>query len=137
MVTFACSFSMLIPRTTTDSIFGCSSVTIVPGLLFRLLLTSNFTPNFLANSTDLDCITLEPEEAISNISSYEISLIFLAFFTTLGSQVYTPSTSVSIWQRSASMAAAIAIAVRSDPPLPSVVIRPSGLLPWNPASMTI
>ena len=36
---------------------------------------------------------------------------------------------LSIWQRAASMAAAIAIAVRSDPPLPSVVIRPSGLLP--------
>ena len=35
--------------------------------------------------------------------------------------------------RSAPKAAAKATAEVSDPPRPSVVIRPSGLIPWNPA----
>jgi hypothetical protein len=37
-------------------------------------------------------------------------------------------------QRSAPKAAAKATAVVSDPPRPSVVIRPSGLMPWKPAT---
>jgi hypothetical protein len=37
-------------------------------------------------------------------------------------------------QRSAPKAAAKATAVVSDPPRPSVVMRPSGLIPWKPAT---
>ena len=35
------------------------------------------------------------------------------------------------------MAEAMAMAVRSLPPRPSVVTRPSGVFPWKPATMTI
>ena len=42
----------------------------------------------------------------------------------LGSAVYTPSTSVYIWHRSACMAAAMATALVSLPPRPSVVMSP-------------
>ena len=41
----------------------------------------------LASWIDTGCITLAPREAISNISSYEITLIFLALFNLFGSVV--------------------------------------------------
>ncbi|CAM5230643.1 hypothetical protein SANTM175S_10925 [Streptomyces antimycoticus] len=47
-----------------------------------------------AYSTQRRCNTLEPLAASSSMSSYGISLILRAFFTTRGSAVNTPSTSV-------------------------------------------
>ena len=68
-VTLAWFFSTLTPRITTFSMPGASSVIMVPGLSLKLERTSNFTPNFLANSTERDCMTLLPLLAISSISS--------------------------------------------------------------------
>src|SRR3989475_547583 len=56
-VTLAWFLSSDTPRMTTSSMLRVSSFTIVPGLSFRLERTSNTTPNFLANSTERDCIT--------------------------------------------------------------------------------
>ena len=64
-----------------------SSFTMVPGLLLRLERTSKMTPNFLANSTERDCITFAPRLANSSISSYETSSSFLAVGTMRGSVV--------------------------------------------------
>ena len=50
-------------------------------------------------------------------------------FTTRGSHVNTPSTSVKIWQASALSAPASAIALKSEPPRPKVVVSPSALCP--------
>ena len=69
MVTRAWERSMETPRMTTFSMAGCSSSTSVPGLSLRDERTSKTTPYFLANSTDRDCMTFEPDEAISSISS--------------------------------------------------------------------
>ena len=69
MVTRACERSIETPRMTTFSMLGCSSNTRVPGLSLSEERTSKITPNFFANSTERDCMTLEPDEAISNISS--------------------------------------------------------------------
>ena len=69
MVTLAWFFSTLTPRMTTFSMPAFSSFTMVPGLWLKLLRTSKTTPNFLANSTERDCMTFEPLLAISSISS--------------------------------------------------------------------
>ena len=69
MMTLAWSLSAAMPRTTTCSMYATSSFTMVPGLWLNEERTSKTTPNFLANSTDRDCITLEPDEASSSISS--------------------------------------------------------------------
>jgi hypothetical protein len=69
MLSFAWCLSRLIPRTTTSSMLGVSSLAIVPRRLVKLDRTSNSTPNFLANSTARDCITFAPLPAISSISS--------------------------------------------------------------------
>ena len=69
IVTRACERSIDTPRMTTCSMLGCSSNTRVPGLSLSEERTSKMTPNFFANSTDRDCMTLEPDEAISSISS--------------------------------------------------------------------
>ena len=69
MVTFAWLRSMLTPRMTTSSIPGVSAFTMVPGFWLKLLRTSKRTSNLLANSTERDCITLDPDDAISSISS--------------------------------------------------------------------
>ena len=66
-----------------------------------------------------------------------ISSSFLAPGATRGSVVYTPSTSVKIWHRSAPKAAARATALVSDPPRPRVVTSPTRLIPWKPATRTI
>src|SRR2546427_172380 len=63
------AFASHTPRTTISSILVVSSFTIVPGLSFKLERTSKTTPNFFANSTDRDCITLAPRLASSSISS--------------------------------------------------------------------
>ena len=69
MVTLAWLRSRLTPRMTTFSMLLVSSFTMVPGLLLKLLRTSKMTLNFFANSTERDCMTLEPVLAISSISS--------------------------------------------------------------------
>jgi len=61
---------------------------VFPGYGLKDERTSKTTPWFFANSTERDCITLEPAEASSSISSYEISSSFRADFTTRGSAVY-------------------------------------------------
>ncbi len=57
--------------------------------------------------------------------------------TTRGSVVNTPGTSVQISHTAAPSAAAIATAVVSEPPRPSVVISSDEVeSPWNPAMIT-
>ena len=85
IVTFAWLRSTETPRTTTFSNPGVSSLTIVPLWVLKLLRTSKGTLNFLANSTERDCITFEPEAAISRSSSCVITSIFLALGTMRGS----------------------------------------------------
>src|ERR1039458_4563414 len=68
-VTFAWFLSSETPRTTMSSMFLVSSFTMVPGFSLRLERTSNTTPNFLANSTERDCMTFAPRLASSSISS--------------------------------------------------------------------
>src|ERR1035437_8853852 len=68
-VTFAWFLSSETPRTTTSSIFLVSSFTMVPGFSLRLERTSKMTANFLANSTERDCMTFAPRLASSSISS--------------------------------------------------------------------
>ena len=60
----------------------------------------------------------------------------LAFGTKFGSAVNIPSTSVYTSHTEADNAAARATAVKSDAPLPSVVVSSVGVRPWNPATMT-
>ena len=93
-VTFVWFLSIATPLITTSSNDGDSDFTIVPGSLLKLDLTSNTTLCFCANSTLRACITFDPKDAISKSSSYDICGIFLAFFTTRGSAVNTPLTSV-------------------------------------------
>ncbi len=68
-MTLAWSLSTATPRTTTCSMEATSSFTMVPGLWLKEERTSKITPYFLANSTERACITLEPAEANSSISS--------------------------------------------------------------------
>ena len=86
-VTFVWFLSIATPLITTSSNDGASDFTIVPGSLLKLERTSNTTLCFCANSTLLACMTFEPRDAISKSSSYDISGILRAFFTTRGSAV--------------------------------------------------
>ena len=54
---------------------------------------------------------------------------FFTLSTTLGSDEYTPSTSVYMSHLSAFKLAANATAVVSEPPLPRVVISPISFIP--------
>ena len=78
-------------------------------------------PFSFANSTACAFSTLAPDSASSWDSSYDSMPIRTAVGTTRGSALYTPSTSEQISQYSAPSAAAIATAVVSLPPRPSVV----------------
>ena len=66
----------------------------VPGFLINEDFTSISILFNLASCIDTGCITLAPSDAISSISSYEITFIFFALSNLFGSVVYTPSTSV-------------------------------------------
>jgi aspartokinase len=59
----------------------------VPGFFTNDDLTSIAILFNLASCIETGCITLAPSEAISNISSYEITLIFFALFSLFGSVV--------------------------------------------------
>ena len=59
----------------------------VPGFFINEDLTSMSILFNLASWIETGCITLAPSDAISNISSYEITLIFLALFSLFGSVV--------------------------------------------------
>ena len=89
----ATSVSLATPLINIFSIL-VFSFTIVPGALVRLERTSSSMLYFLAISTERLLSTCAPRVASSSISSYEISLSFVAFGTFLGSAVKTPSTSV-------------------------------------------
>ena len=125
-------FWKAIPETIFFSIISSSSHTSVPSSLEKLFKTVIGTLCRIASSTALVCSTLAPREAISSISSKEIFFNFDAFLLILGSVVKIPDTSVYISHRFACMAAAIATADVSEPPLPSVVSLPLFSIPWNP-----
>ena len=66
----------------------------VPDFFEKVDFTSILILFNLASCIEMGCMTFAPNDAISNISSYEIILIFFAFLSLFGSVVYTPSTSV-------------------------------------------
>ncbi len=70
-------------------------------------------------------------------SSYEMLVMGLACFTNFGFAVNIPLTSVYISSNDASSAAATMAAVKSEPPLPSVVATPSELEAINPPMTTM
>ena len=51
--------------------------------------------------------------------------------------MYTPSTSVKIWHKSAWSTAARATAEVSEPPRPRVVMSSYLLMPWKPVTITM
>ena len=68
--------------------------------------------------------TLAPKCESSMASRYNTFGIILALETSLGSAVIIPLTSVHISSALASSAAAMMAAVKSEPPLPNVVVIP-------------
>ena len=109
--------------------------TTVPGASGRnVLRTWIGTPAASAGAIVGGKRTLAPKCAISAASAYVMSGIGNASSTSRGSAVSTPSTSVQISMRSAPRAAPRRLAVRSDPPRPSVVGRPSASAPVKPGT---
>ena len=102
---------------------------MVPGTSVSDERTSSSTEYFLASSTLRLFSTCAPRLASSSISSNDICGSLRALGTRRGSAVYTPSTSVYIWHRSACRAAAMATALVSEPPRPSVVMSSFLLMP--------
>ena len=135
-VTTATSSSFATPLINIPSIAFVASFTSVPGTGFRLDSTSSSTLYFFASSTLRLFRTCAPKLASSSISSKVISSSLRALGSLRGSAVYTPSTSVKIWQRSACRAAAMATALVSLPPRPRVVRSSILFRPWKPATTT-
>ena len=75
------------PLTSTSSIAASSSHTRVPGSPVNDDFTQSGTLYFIANSTLRICSTLEPREASSSISSYEMRSSLRARSQTRGSVV--------------------------------------------------
>ena len=88
----SCATPVIITCSTVRS--SIDPVTSVPELCEYEERTRIGSPDRRAYSTLRRCSTFAPQAASSNISSYVICLICLAFFTIRGSAVYTPSTSV-------------------------------------------
>ncbi len=76
-----------IPLTSTSSIASSSSHTSVPGSWVKLDFTHRGTLYFMANSTLRICKTLEPSDASSSISSYEMRSSLRALSQMRGSVV--------------------------------------------------
>ena len=101
---------------------------IVPGTSLILDATKIGMLYTNPSSIALGCI-FAPKLASSSISSYSTESNLVAFGTCFGFAVKMPSTSVYISHISAFNSAAIATAVVSEPPRPSVVISIESLKP--------